>query len=94
MTLTQARAMAGTTTWASHSREQVDTALAIVTRALDGAEAERDAYLHGWVKIRAWASGLQSLAARRWILNAIDGALAPAGATMTDLPEAVAKEQE
>jgi hypothetical protein len=68
-------------------------ALAIVTRALDGAEAERDAYLHGWVKIRAWASGLQSLAARRWILNAIDGALAPAGATMTDLPEAVAKEQ-
>jgi len=78
MTLTQARAMAGTTTWASHSREQVDAALAIVTRALDGAEAERDAYLHGWVKIRAWASGLQSLAARRWILNAIDGALAPA----------------
>ena len=40
MTLTQARAMAGTTTWASHSREQVDAALAIVTRALDGAEAD------------------------------------------------------
>jgi hypothetical protein len=40
MTLKQARAMAGTTTWASHSREQVDTALAIVTRALDGAEAD------------------------------------------------------
>jgi len=78
MTLKYARAMAGMTTWASHSREDVDTALAIVTRALDGAEAERDAYLRGWVRLRAWATGLQSLGARQWILNAIDDALAPA----------------
>ena len=62
MTLKYARAMAGMTTWASHSREDVDTALAIVTRALDGAEAERDAYLGGWVGI----------------LNAIDDALGAA----------------
>ena len=78
MTLKYARAMAGMTTWASHSREDVDTALAIVTRALDGAEAERDAYLRGWVKLRTWATELQSLSARQWILNAIDDALAPA----------------
>ena len=45
MTLKYARAMAGMTTWASYFGEDVDTALAIVTRALDGAEAERDAYL-------------------------------------------------
>jgi hypothetical protein len=75
MTLKHARAMAGMTTWASHSREDVDTALAIVTRALDGAEAERDAYLRGWVRLRAWATGLKSLSARGWILNAIDDAL-------------------
>ena len=78
MTLKQARAMAGTTTWASHSREQVDVALAIVTRALDAAEVERDAYLRGWVRLRAWATGLQSLSARQWILNAINDAFAPA----------------
>jgi len=68
MTLKYARAMAGMTTWASHSREDVDTALAIVTRALDGAEAERDAYLGGWVGI----------------LNAIDDALGAANQHETE----------
>ena len=58
MTLKQARAMAGATTWASHSREQVDTALATVAQALDKAEADLAALKARWDTLRASSKGL------------------------------------
>ena len=90
MTLKQARAMAGTTTWASHARAQVDAALATVAQALDTTEADLAALKALVQNIAAWSRGLAPLSeAARSVVGPTEAALAAERIEVAHLREAV-----